>query len=260
MKIRKAAVAGTFYPDDAKILRSEINSLLANTHNAVVESAPKILIVPHAGYVYSGPVAAEGYALLKKFAKQISSVVLLGPTHRVPLNGIGMPTASFFQTPLGDIAIDQSSIDKIKDLPFTQFNDNAHAWEHSLEVHLPFLQSVLDQFKLVPLVVGDCPAKFITQVMEILWAKNTLFICSTDLSHFLSYQKAQQIDQQTSNAILNKHSDIQPEQACGCRPLNGVLDFAREKELSIDMIDLKNSGDTAGPKDRVVGYGTYAIH
>lgn len=259
MKIRKAAVAGTFYPEDPDTLRSEVVDLLSKTHPHE-NITPKILIVPHAGYPYSGPTAAEGYSLLKNIPHKIDTVVLLGPTHRFILEGIGMPTAEFFQTPLGDIPIDHERLNKIKHMPFTQFSDSAHECEHSLEVHLPFLQTLLKGFKLVPLVAGKCTPDNIDKIIETLWDDKTLIICSTDLSHFLSHKLAQRIDKKTSASIINFQNNIKPEQACGCSTLNGVLTYAKRHHLSVEGLDLRTSGDTAGPKDRVVGYGAYAIY
>lgn len=259
-RIRPPAVAGAFYPDDPAELTAMIDAFLAQAD--ADGPAPKALIAPHAGYVYSGPIAANAYAPLRSKAGEIKRVVLLGPSHRVPFRGIAAPTVDYFRTPLGDIPIDKAAIQAIADLPQVSLRDDAHAWEHSLEVHLPFLQRVLgDTFTLVPLVVGDATYEEVEEVLNRLWdGDETLIVISSDLSHYHDYVTARRLDTATSAAIeaLDPYA-IDYEQACGRIPVGGLLLAARDHGLHARTIDLRNSGDTAGPKDQVVGYGAYAF-
>ncbi len=259
-QIRPAAVAGMFYPADAAELKREISRYLQSSPGR--ETPPKAMIVPHAGYIYSGPIAASAYSCLAPMRDIITRVVLLGPAHRVPFTGLASSTASDFQTPLGLIPLDQGAIKQLNKLPQVHAMDIAHEQEHSLEVHLPFLQIVLDHFQLIPLVVGDASREDVAEVLEQVWGgEETLIVISSDLSHYQSYKVAQQMDRATSNAI----EKLQPEQihydmACGRNPVNGLLEVARRKHLHARTLDLRNSGDTAGPRDRVVGYGAYVFH
>jgi len=259
-RIRPPAVAGAFYPDDPGELTAMIDTFLAQADADA--PAPKALIAPHAGYVYSGPIAANAYAPLRKKAGEIKRVVLLGPSHRVPFRGIAAPTVDYFRTPLGDIPIDKAAIQAIVDLPQVSLRDDAHAWEHSLEVHLPFLQRVLgDTFTLVPLVVGDASYEAVEEVLNRLWdGDETLIVISSDLSHYHDYVTARRLDTATSAAIeaLDPYA-IDHEQACGRIPVGGLLLAARDHGLRARTLDLRNSGDTAGPRDQVVGYGAYAF-
>lgn len=262
MLTRPPAVADQFYPGEPAELRRQVEQLLAEAARLPpASSVPKAIIAPHAGYVYSGPVAASVYQSLRPARQQIRRVVLLGPAHRVYLRGLAIPSVEGFHTPLGDIALDQEAIAAIRDLPQVIVNDEAHAEEHSLEVHLPFLQNVLENFTLVPLVVGDAGPGQVAEVLTKLWGgPETLIVISTDLSHYHPYQEAREIDRRTSAAILNlQYESIGPEQACGCRPLNGLLHYARVHHLCITNVDLRNSGDTAGSRNRVVGYGAYLV-
>lgn len=260
-RIRPAAVAGLFYPDDPSQLKSDILDYLgqANPHSS---TTPKAIIAPHAGYIYSGPVAASAYKLIEPAANKINQVILLGPSHRVALRGIATPAADYFATPLGNIKVNQSLCHELEQLDFVQPNPAAHQQEHSLEVHLPFLQLILDDFELVPLVVGDCDSASVSQLLEPLWDReDTLIIISSDLSHFHNYHTAVRLDKNTSDAIEHLQPEkIHYDDACGRNPLNGLLTLAKKKNLSIQTLDLRNSGDTAGSKDRVVGYGAYAVH
>ena len=256
---REPAVAGSFYPADPLVLQSQLDELFA----AVSASSPppKAMIVPHAGYVYSGPVAASGYASLAPVAMQIKRVVLLGPSHREAFTGIAVPTASAFKTPLGTIALDREAINEVLSLPQVHTDDGAHLQEHSLEVHLPFLQHVLGTFTLVPLLVGDASAEDVSAVIQQLWGgSETLLVISSDLSHYLDYDSAKMRDAATSRAIeALAYEHIAYHDACGRNPVNGLLHYARNHGLKIRAIDLRNSGDTAGPRDQVVGYGTYLL-
>ncbi len=222
---------------------------------------PKAMIVPHAGYIYSGPVAASGYARLKPVVNQVTRVVLLGPAHRVAFKGLAIPAVSMFKTPLGDIPLDTGSLRDINRLPQVHIDDEAHRLEHSLEVHLPFLQKTLTGFTLVPVVVGDASAIEVCEVIEQLWGgPETLLIISSDLSHYHDYHTARKLDAATSQSIeALAFEDIGYEQACGRNPVSGLLLYARTHGLQAETIDLRNSGDTAGPRDRVVGYGTFVI-
>ena len=257
---RPPAVAGQFYPGDAEGLREMITGMLtsAGTHPI----SPKALIAPHAGYIYSGPVAASAYACLIPRRGEIRRVILLGPAHRVYLQGMALSEYDAFTTPLGAIPIDTGLIADIAGLPLVGPDEEAHRLEHSLEVQLPFLQSVLDDFTLLPLVVGDTPPEAVAEVLATVWGDDeTLIVVSSDLSHYLDYASAVRTDRQTTAAIESlRLEDIGPTDACGCMPMRGLLYEARRRGLRAETLDLRNSGDTAGPRDSVVGYGAYAIH
>lgn len=257
--IRAAAVAGMFYPANEASLKEMVNQFLSQAKST--GSPPRAIIAPHAGYIYSGPVAASAYHLLEPCRDKISRVILLGPSHRVPLLGLAASSAENFATPLGSVALDQAMINELTQLPQVTYLDEAHLLEHSLEVHLPFLQTVLGHFKLVPLVVGDATPDQICEVLEKACIDDqTLIIISSDLSHYHTYDKARQMDAATSAAI----EDLTPEKigyddACGRIPVNGLLLYARKHGLHAETLDLRNSGDTAGPRDEVVGYGAYVF-
>ena len=257
--VRNPAVAGLFYPDDPRELRALLTGYLAAARSA--GPVPKAIIAPHAGYIYSGPIAASAYARLKPARGTITRVVLLGPAHRVGFRGLALPSADFFVTPLGRIAVDREAVAKISALPQVHVKDAAHAQEHSLEVHLPFLQEVLGDFQLVPLVVGDADTEDVGEVLDILWGgPETLIVISSDLSHYHDYRTAQRLDRATSEAIEQlRPQDIDYDSACGRNPVNGLLHVARKLGLKANTIDLRNSGDTAGAHDRVVGYGAYVF-
>jgi len=262
--IRQPAVAGTFYPADPQQLRDMVDGYLQEAARRIrdEQEAPKALIAPHAGYIYSGPVAASAYARLAPAHDRIRRVVLLGPSHRVPFRGIATSGATHFRTPLGTIPLDRTSIEQIETFPQVVRLDEAHAYEHSLEVHLPFLQEVLDSFTLVPLVVGEATPQQVSEVIEALWdGPETLIVISSDLSHYHDYETARRLDSATSRAIEALQPEaIQYEDACGRNPVNGLLELARRHGLHARTVDLRNSGDTAGPRDQVVGYGAYLIH
>lgn len=259
VSVRAPAVAGQFYPDDPRKLRAMVGELLAAV--AAAGSVPKAVIAPHAGYVYSGPIAAAAYVRLKPARGLIRRVVLLGPAHRVGFEGLALPSADYFTTPLGRIPVDHEAMAAVSDLPQVKVLDAAHAREHSLEVHLPFLQEVLGEFALVPLVVGDATPEEVSEVLERLWGgPETLIVVSSDLSHYHDYATAQEMDRATSRAIERlRYEDIGYDAACGRNPVSGLLHLARRRGLKAQMLDLRNSGDTAGPRDSVVGYGAYAI-
>lgn len=258
--IRPPAVAGMFYPAGGHDLRAVVEYYLS--HADTVEPPPKAVIAPHAGYIYSGPVAASAYAGWRDLGATVRRVVLLGPAHRVYLRGMALPRATAFATPLGEIEIDQAAARSIAQLPGIVIDDHPHRQEHSLEVQLPFLQVLFPDLKLIPLVVGDAGPEVISAVLEVLWnGPETRIVISSDLSHYHSYDQARSIDRATSAAICALALEtIGPEQACGSTPLRGLLQFARQRQLHISELDLRNSGDTAGPRDQVVGYGAYAVN
>ena len=260
LRSRSPAVAGMFYPDDPGELRHTVRDYLNAA--AVDGPAPKALIAPHAGYIYSGAVAASAYAHLGAVREQIRRVVLLGPAHRIPFRGIALSSTETFETPLGDVAIDQNGIAAIADLPQVQTLDEAHRLEHSLEVQLPFLQEALEDFKLVPLLVGEASPESVAEILERLWGgPETLIVISSDLSHYHDYDTARQRDRTTSTAIETlQESAIGYDDACGRNPINGLLYVAKRCGLRARTVDLRNSGDTAGPRDQVVGYGAYVFH
>jgi len=258
---RPAAVAGMFYAADPQQLSSDIHHYLSQV-DVDPSLVPKAIIVPHAGHMYSGPVAASAYKLLEPFANKFKQVILLGPSHRVAFRGIATPDADYFETPLGTIKINTLFCQKAELLHFVNKNKLAHKDEHSLEVHLPFLQTVLNDFELTPFVVGDCSRDDVSTLLELFWNNtDTLLVISTDLSHFHSYERATRQDRLTSNAIEALQPEkIHYEDACGRNPLNGLLTLAIQHQLNISLLDLRNSGDTAGNKDRVVGYGAYVVY
>ena len=257
--MRNPAVAGMFYPANPRELHAQIGEYLGSVRTA--GPVPKAIIAPHAGYVYSGPIAASAYARLKPARGRITRVVLLGPAHRVGFHGLALSSADYFVTPLGQIPVDRAATEKITGLPQVRVMDAAHAQEHSLEVHLPFLQEVLGEFSLVPLVVGEAGPGEVAEVLESLWGgPETLIVISSDLSHYHDYRSAQKLDRATSQAIEElRLEDIQYDHACGRNPVNGLLQVARRLGLTAKTVDLRNSGDTAGSHDRVVGYGAYVF-
>lgn len=261
MRIREPAVAGAFYPAEARALRAAVRSHLARVRPSHGAPEPKALIAPHAGYVYSGPVAATAYARLAPLRGRVERVVLLGPAHRVPLTGLAAPDVDAFASPLGDVPLDREALDDLLALPQVSLLDAAHADEHSLEVQVPFLQELLGAFRLVPLVVGDATPGEVAEVLERVWGgPETLLVISSDLSHYHDYATARAMDARTSRAIEELRPDaISFDDACGRIPVQGLLLAARRHGLRAEIVDLRSSGDTAGPRDRVVGYGAYVF-
>ncbi|KEQ14815.1 dioxygenase [Endozoicomonas montiporae] len=258
MTVRQPAVAGAFYPDDPNILQKVVFNMLQEADQR--DLSPKALIVPHAGYIYSGPVAASAYQLLEPYRDNIRRVVLLGPSHQVAFEGLALPDADHFMTPLGSVHLDRPAMAALGRFSQVQVLPLAHSMEHSLEVQLPFLQSCLDQFSLVPLVVGQASALAVAEVIDFLWGQDdTLIIISSDLSHYHSYEEAQRRDNLTVKAIEQLTTDLTGGQACGCSPINGMLKVAQRRGMEVQTLDVRNSGDTAGDKKRVVGYGAFAI-
>lgn len=258
--IRNPAVSGIFYPGDAQTLQASIDDLLDKAPRFTIQ--PKAIIAPHAGYMYSGSIAATAYASLAEHAHKIKKVVLLGPAHTVYFKGIAADSADYFATPLGNIPIDHSLREKALSLPFVQTLPEAHEKEHCLEVQLPFCQRILNDFTLLPLVVGDCSKALVMKLLETVWGgAETLIIISSDLSHYLPYNMAQQKDSQTCLYIDTLKEDaIEHDGACGYFPLRGFLAFARRRGMVANRLALCNSGDTAGDKSRVVGYAAYHFY
>ena len=259
-QIRDPAVAGSFYPQEPVALQRQLEGFLSQKPR--LETKPKALIVPHAGYIYSGSVAASAYTQLIPIREQIQRVVLLGPAHRVGFRGLAASSAEYFSTPLGLVRIDRQALDEILLLPQVREFDRAHLEEHSLEVQLPFLQAVLKKdFGLIPLVVGESAADEVAEVIEKLWGgPETLLVISSDLSHYQDYDTARRLDSATSESIERLDAQgLDYQQACGRNPVAGLLVAARHHHLQARTLDLRNSGDTAGSRDQVVGYGAYAF-
>lgn len=261
--IRPAAVAGMFYPAEPKQLAHDVQQLLAQARTNAprpFDLIPKALIVPHAGYIYSGAIAATAYATLQPIASRIRRVVLLGPTHRVAVRGLALPGADAFDSPLGRVTLDAAGALAIAHLPQVGISAQAHALEHSLEVQLPFLQSVLTDFTLLPLAVGMASAEEVAEVLETVWGGNeTLIVISSDLSHYLPYSTAQRMDKETAQSILELRLPIAHDHACGGTPISGLIVAARKHHLAPHLLDLRNSGDTAGSYAQVVGYASFAF-
>jgi MEMO1 family protein len=255
---RRPAVAGSFYPAQPDRLRRAVAELLAEVGTAL-KSAPKALIAPHAGYMYSGSPAASAFATLRHRAQTLRRIVLIGPAHYVAIRGIALPTVDAFETPLGQVPVDYDALSKITLLPFVSRNDAAHAPEHALEVELPFLQIVLPSFSLLPLVVGEPTAHEVAQVLARLWSgPETLLVISSDLSHYHNYETARRLDSATATAIeKDDWASLGPGQACGYLPIAGLLIEANRHNLKARRLALCNSGDAAGPRDQVVGYGAW---
>jgi AmmeMemoRadiSam system protein B len=261
LHIRPPAVAGLFYPEDPAELRAAVDGFLAAARSG--RPAPgvvKAVIAPHAGYVYSGPIAGSAYEALRAGARGVRRVVLLGPTHRVYVRGLALPGVEAFETPLGTVHLDRDAIASIADLPQVVTSAAAHAREHSLEVHVPFLQRVFgDRFLLVPLAVGEASPDEIAEVLDRLWGGDeTRVVISSDLSHYLPYGEGRRIDTATARR-LEALEPVAPDEACGARPLNGLLALARRRGFAITLLDLRSSGDTAGNRDEVVGYGAFVV-
>jgi len=258
---RTPAVAELFYPADAGSLGSLVRRYLAEARQTTLSRVPKAMIVPHAGLVYSGPVAASAFAQIEPARDAIRTVVALGPSHRVPFRGIAASSADAFATPLGSVAVDHSALKPALAQSHVAVLDAAHAQEHSLEVQLPFLQEILDRFTLVPLVTGDASAAEVARILELLWGgPETLILVSSDLSHYHDYDTAAALDRATTAAIeALRPEELHGERACGYVGIRGLLSVAQRRGLQVETLDVRNSGDTAGPRDAVVGYGAYAF-
>ena len=260
--VRRPAVAGSFYPGGAAELRSAVEGYLRQARGS--EERPetlKALIAPHAGYVYSGAVAGSAFSRLRPRRAQISKVVLLGPSHFEPIRGLALPDVTEMQTPLGSLPIDHELARAVLEMPQVAVSPEAHAREHCLEVELPFLQVALGELSVLPLVVGHATAEQVAEVLERIWGgPDTVIVVSSDLSHYLPWAAAREIDRETADSIVALSGPLPHQRACGAVPINGLLVVAARKGLIAERIDLRNSGDTAGDRDRVVGYGAFAFH
>ncbi|MBY0578186.1 MAG: AmmeMemoRadiSam system protein B [Burkholderiales bacterium] len=252
-KTRPAACAGSFYPKNPEALAAAIDAMLAQTAGPDLPR-PRALIAPHAGYVYSGQVAAQAYSPLARC--DFSRVILVGPAHRVYFRGIALPESTAFETPMGCVPVDFPA--KLASLPQILRSDEAHALEHALEVQLPFLQAVFERFSIVPLLVGAAAPDAVSEVIDLfLDEPETLVVVSSDLSHFHPYHEAQKLDEATVRAISNLDATLDHEAACGATPINALLLCAKKRGLKPTLLDMKNSGDTAGDRKRVVGYASF---
>jgi len=262
-RVRPPAVAGMFYPGDPTELAAVVDADLAAARRTLPADAPvpKALIAPHAGFVYSGPIAASAYARLDARTTPVERVVLLGPAHRIAVRGLGLSSADAWETPLGAVPVDHADDPRLLSMPGVEVADRAHAPEHSLEVHLPFLQRVLDPgWSLLPLIVGGARPELVADVLDLVWGgSETLVVVSSDLSHHHPHDRAAALDRATAAAIV-AGQPVQPDQACGAHPVDGLLVAARRHGLTADLVDLRSSGDTAGDRDRVVGYGAFVLH
>lgn len=277
-RVRLPAVAGRFYPGNPDTLRAAVHRYLREaglpaegpdaagadaTENGAgaagpgPPAVPKILIAPHAGYAFSAPVAASGYVRLGPLRSRIRRVVLVGPSHYVPFRGLGLSSAHGFETPLGCVPVDREAAAGLR-VPVL---DEAHLQEHSLEVHLPFLQELLGPFSIVPLVAGGAPAEEVADVLEAVYGgPETLILISSDLSHYHDYDTARRLDRETTRAIAAlRPEQLGEESACGRIPVRGALVTARRHGLTASTYDLRSSGDTGGPRHAVVGYGAYGL-
>ena len=260
MSTRAAAVAGVFYDANPVQLRHDVNQLLRAV-SAPVDTLPEALIVPHAGFIYSGSTAASAYKCLLADADRVKRVLLLGPAHRVHVEAMAIPSVDYFASPFGDVALDREALARIRDLPGVCEMDEAHRQEHCLEVQLPFLQMVLKQFTLIPVLVGAAsPVTVAAVVDELAGEPDVLVVISSDLSHFLTSDEARRLDSNTCEQILARATTLRGNQACGAAAINGLMASRWSQGLQISLLGACNSGDTAGSKDRVVGYAAFALY
>jgi len=259
--VRPSSAAGLYYPKEADGLRRAVQTLLGSG-GKTAQRLPKALVVPHAGYAYSGAVAASAYRMLEgDAAAAIRHVVLLGPSHRVKMHGLAMPSCDYFSTPFGEVRVNDEGRRHLRELGLAGIADAPHALEHSLEVQLPFLQSVLRDFDLLPIAVGLAPPQQVGRALEAVWGgPETLIVVSSDLSHHHTHVEAQVLDQQTATRIVERRSDLSESQACGADSINGLMEVARHRGLEVQLLDRRTSGDTAGDSQRVVGYGSFALY
>lgn len=260
-RVRLPAVAGLFYPKDVDGLHRTLRALLAAPSAPPASAhAPKAIIVPHAGYAYSGPVAAAAYRKLESAADTVRHVVLIGPSHRVRMRGLAMPSCDFLATPCGEIPVDDAGRRRLREVGLAGVSDAPHAMEHSLEVQLPFLQEVLRDFDVLPIAIGQVPGGLVARALEAVWGGlDTLIVVSSDLSHYHTHAEAIELDGLTTRTILARRSELSDEQACGAEGINGLLEMARSRGLKVELVDQRTSADTAGDASRVVGYGSYAL-
>jgi MEMO1 family protein len=265
--LRAPIAAGTFYPSRADRLRALVQGLLAEADREVRACglevrAPKAVIAPHAGYQYSGPVAASAYVRVARGRGVLERVVLIGPAHRVALGAIAMSSAEAFATPFGALPVDVEGWRAVLSYPWVVVDDDAHAMEHSLEAHLPFVQEALGEVALLPMLVGEVPARLVADILAEVWGgPETLVVASSDLSHFYGYATATLLDRETAEAVVHCRPDgVGLDRACGVFAVRGLLEAARRHRLAGEMVDLRNSGDTVGGQDRVVGYGAFVFN
>ena len=258
--VRPAAVAGQFYTGSAEELHAQVQGYLADDDLRSTGPCPKAVIAPHAGFAYSGPVAASAFRSLVPDATSIRRIILLGPAHRLHVRGLALSGQDAFATPLGVVPVDRELVEIISGLPQVSINQAAHAPEHCLEVELPFLQTLLASFSILPLLISDASLTEVAEVLDSVWGgPETRIVISSDLSHYLSYSAAEELDRETSQQVLTFRSDIETYRACGAGAINGFLAAARQRDLTPRVLDLRNSGDTAGDRMRVVGYGAFSF-
>jgi hypothetical protein len=258
--VRPAAVAGTFYPGSPGELGTTIDQLLdaARATPVVKAGTPKALIVPHAGYIYSGAVAATGFARIAAGADRLERVVIISPAHRVYVEGLTWPGTTHLRTPLGEIEVDVAAI---REIPELVAHPAAHAREHAIEVELPFVQRLAPRAKVIPIAASHASPALVGKVLEQLWGgPETLIVISSDLSHYHPYADAHERDRRTAAKIIALDTGLEGEEACGCTGINGLAWVARRRHLRVEVLDLRSSGDTAGPRDEVVGYGAFALY
>ncbi len=261
MRARAPAFAGMFYPDKPQELAAAVKGYVAQATPPATPAPPKAVIAPHAGYIYSGPIAGTAYASLSARREQIARVVLVGPSHHVAFAGVATSGAGVFETPIGPLAIDREAVASLVQAGLAREFEPAHENEHSLEVQLPFLKQVFPDARLVPLVAGDDDWRAVQRILAEIWGGDeTAIVISSDLSHYHDYATAQRIDAGTARSMERLAAgEVGPEQACGATGVNALLALVAEKGLACSTLDLRNSGDTAGPKNRVVGYGAFAV-
>lgn len=255
--VRPAAVAGTFYPGSASELNATLDTLLGSAPTTAAP-APKALIVPHAGYIYSGPIAATAFRRIEAISDRLERVVIVSPAHRVYVEGLVWPGTTHLQTPLGRIEVD---VDAIREIPELVAHPAAHAREHAIEVELPFVQRLAPRAKVIPIAASHAAPQLVGSVLERLWGgPETLILISSDLSHYHPYDDAHARDRRTAAKIIALDTGLEGDEACGAAGINGLAWVARRRHLRVEVLDLRNSGDTAGPRDEVVGYGAFALY
>lgn len=260
--IRPPAVAGRFYPADPDHLDDEVRRYLNAAHapeDCLDPPLVKAVIAPHAGYPYSGPIAASAFVHMACSDVPVRRFILLGPAHFAPVDGLALSGAAAFDTPLGRVSVDAAARDALASLPAVAIDDDAHQPEHCLEVELPFLQTLFLDFTIVPLLVGEATAEQVAGVLEALWnGPETRIVISSDLSHYHDYATARRLDEATAAAIVALRPEaLRENSACGRAAITGLLLAARRRAMHAELVDLRSSGDTGGPPDRVVGYGAF---
>jgi AmmeMemoRadiSam system protein B len=258
---RPAVQAGRFYPASPDALGRRVEEYL-EAGVAGATDDPVAVIAPHAGYKYSGPIAGSAFApWIKTGGTHPRRVVLLGPSHFVDFNGLALAPHAAWSTPLGTVGVDAQAMESLRQFPFVRVYEPAHEREHCLEVELPFLQAVFPSLTVVPLVIGRARDEEVAEVLDALWSDDsTRVVVSSDLSHYLAHEEARSMDRDTARAVEGRDADaLTPTRACGYRAIRGLLSIARRRDLAIRTVDLRNSGDTAGSRDAVVGYGAFHL-